>query len=316
MNLKPNELAALAAGTLPPGVTMNAADELAKLLPNVGGAAATIRESYEVRQHGCYEPDYASYERCRSALQKLHTRVAALLTARESAADLPAVDQRFTDPTSIKDLIGAPLARNEVTTRIERLCKIYDDPKRKPEHPGVKVYAQQLASDVARLGALPLPEATERIQEVLAGATPAILFQPVKIAPPAASPNQPLFSTVTGRDFGRSIAWARKTPNAISSAIRAAVARVTPRDPSRPDPAELEVERVKAKAQDNAEAAADELRRVNGARMRESDGTRTQPPRSGSLSAQLSRAPASSHPLTIAGGRTAAANPALRTSGF
>ncbi len=314
MNLKPNELAALAAGTLPAGVTMNAADELAKLLPNVGGAAATIRESYEVRQHGCYEPDYASYERCRSALQKLHSRVAALLTSREGSADLPAVDQRFTDPTSIKDLIGAPLARNEVTTRIERLCKIYDDPKRKPDHPAVKVYAQQLVADVARLGSLPLTEATERIQEVLAGATPAILFQPAKLAPPAASPNQPLFSTVTGRDFGRSIAWARKTPNAISSAIRAAVARVTPRDQERPDPAE--VERMKAGIHANAGSAADELRRDNGERMRESDGTRPQPPRSGSLSAQLSRAPSPTRPLTIASGRTAAATPALRTAGF
>lgn len=37
-------------------------------------------------------------------------------------------------------------------------------------------------------------------------------------------PNQSLFWTITGRDFGRSIAWARKQPNVLSQKIRAALA--------------------------------------------------------------------------------------------
>lgn len=37
---------------------------------------------------------------------------------------------------------------------------------------------------------------------------------------------QPLFWTVTGRDFGRSIAWAKQQPvNAITAAVRAEVVR-------------------------------------------------------------------------------------------
>lgn len=38
------------------------------------------------------------------------------------------------------------------------------------------------------------------------------------------SPNQPLFWTVTGADFGRSIAWARRQPNRIIEQIRIAQA--------------------------------------------------------------------------------------------
>ncbi len=229
MNLKPHELALLATGTLPPNVILRAADELAKLLPNVGRAASTILDSYNARQHGCYEPDYASHEHCRAALQKLHGRVAGLLTVREDTVDLAAIDKQFADPTSIKDLLAAPLARNEVTTRIERLCKIYDNPKRNEDRPAVEIYARQLVADVARLSSLPLPEATDRIQEVLSGATSVILFQPTKIVAPAAgaSPNQPLFATVTGRDFGRSNEWARRTGNSVSKAIRTATSQLT-----------------------------------------------------------------------------------------
>lgn len=36
---------------------------------------------------------------------------------------------------------------------------------------------------------------------------------------------KPRFFAVTGRDFGRSIAWARRTPNAVAAQIRAALLR-------------------------------------------------------------------------------------------
>ena len=45
---------------------------------------------------------------------------------------------------------------------------------------------------------------------------------PVK-TPAATSPA--LFPTVTGRDFGRSIKWARKTPNAVREMLRAELAK-------------------------------------------------------------------------------------------
>lgn len=38
------------------------------------------------------------------------------------------------------------------------------------------------------------------------------------------SPQQPLFWTVTGADFGRSIAWAKRQRNSVVEQIRAALA--------------------------------------------------------------------------------------------
>ncbi|HEX7632519.1 MAG TPA: hypothetical protein VF388_10320 [Lacunisphaera sp.] len=54
--------------------------------------------------------------------------------------------------------------------------------------------------------------------------TPSPAEKPSSKAP--ASPAQkdgPLFWTVTGNDFGRSISWAKKQPNALSKQIKTAL---------------------------------------------------------------------------------------------
>lgn len=332
MNLKPNELAQLAAGVVSTDLSLRAADSLAKLLPNIGRAAAAIQDSYNARQLGSLETDYASLEKCRQALLTFHSRVAARLTPRGQSLILTEIDKKFADVASYKELLAQPLTKAEISQRIESLCKIIDNPQRAADRPLAELHAKQLVPEIARQGALSIAEASERVSEIVSGGSPAILFQrakfPAPVAAQSASPNKPLFFTVTGRDFGRSIRWARSTPNALTSAIRAATARFRSTDPERPSPEQVAAEMANAQAADARERVAAELALDTGTRMAEAEGIAkaeaalpkpSTPPRpsnelrASSLRAQLQSRPAPSSPVTIA--QAAAAVPAsLRPS--
>jgi len=331
MNLKPNELALLAAGTLTPDVSLRAADSLAKLLPNIGRAAAAIQESYNARQNGAFPTDYESLERGRQALQTFHSRVAGRLTPRGQTLNLSEIDKGLAAPEFVRDLLAAPLTKAEVSARLEALCKIIDDPKRASDREFAQLKAKQLAPDVARLGGLTAAEANERVAEVVSGATPAILFQTPKFSAPAAaqsaSPNKPLFSTVTGRDFGRSIRWARQAPNALTEAIKSATARFRAGEPERPSPEQFAAEMENARAADARERVAADLALDTGVRMAEADGIAkaeaTMPKQEagnrptnelpdGSLRGQLASRPIPARPVNVA--QASAAAVALRPS--
>ena len=50
---------------------------------------------------------------------------------------------------------------------------------------------------------------------------PTLISQQKPFAP--AAPPRPLFWTVTGRDFGRANAWARRHPSTLNAHIRASL---------------------------------------------------------------------------------------------
>ena len=227
MNIKPNELAMLAAGVLPPTVQIRASEEIARVLPNVGRTATRIQQSYDARMAGSLDPDYSTIDAAGKALVTFHGRVAQALSMPD--ANLVALNSRFATESFFGDLLATPLSKQEVAGKLESLCKIVDNPARSAQHSAARVFALQLAADVSRLGSITELAAKDRIGEILKGASLATLFRP---APLAAAPTQtatkPTFSTVTGHDFGRSIRWARTAPNELKDAVRAAKDRLFP----------------------------------------------------------------------------------------